>query len=198
MKDKKHPEYAVILAFDVKISSEAKALAEKVGVQIMPADIIYHLFDQFTAYMKKVKEKAKVETKAMAVFPVVLKIIPSYVFNKKDPIIVGCDVVGGVLKIGTPICVPEADFLQIGRVTSIEKDKKPVDQARQGQSVCVKIQPDTNQTHIAIGRHFESTMELYSSITRDSIDQLKENFKDEMTNQDWQLIIQLKTLFKIQ
>merc|ERR1719428_2463064 len=59
MKDKKHPEYAVILAFDVKISSEAKSLAETVGVQIMPADIIYHLFDQFTAYMKKVKEKSK-------------------------------------------------------------------------------------------------------------------------------------------
>jgi translation initiation factor IF-2 len=198
MKDKRHPEYAVILAFDVKISSEAKNLAETVGVQIMPADIIYHLFDQFTAYMKKVREKAKTETKSQAVFPVIMRIIPQYVFNKKDPIIVGCDIIGGVCKIGTPICVPAAGNLSIGRIISIEENKKPVQEARKGKSVCIKIQPDTNQTHITIGRHFESSMELYSQITRDSIDQLKENFKDEMQNEDWQLIIQLKKLFEIQ
>merc|ERR1719229_726459 len=44
MKDKKCPEYAVIMAFDVKVNAEAKKLAEKDDVQIMTADIIYHLF----------------------------------------------------------------------------------------------------------------------------------------------------------
>merc|ERR1719181_638046 len=55
MKEKGHPEYAVILAFDVKVSAEANQQAAHDGVQIMTADIIYHLFDRFTTYMKQVQ-----------------------------------------------------------------------------------------------------------------------------------------------
>lgn len=36
------------------VTREAQELADKEGVRIMRADIIYHLFDQFTAYCKEV------------------------------------------------------------------------------------------------------------------------------------------------
>jgi translation initiation factor IF-2 len=42
--------YAVILAFDVKIEREAQELADSLGVRVFSAEIIYHLFDKFTAY----------------------------------------------------------------------------------------------------------------------------------------------------
>lgn len=54
MLEKKMKKYAVILAFDVPVSKEASELAEDLGVNIMTADIIYHLFDQFTDYLKVV------------------------------------------------------------------------------------------------------------------------------------------------
>jgi hypothetical protein len=41
-------KYAVILAFDVPVAREAREQAEEFGVRIFTADIIYHLFDQFT------------------------------------------------------------------------------------------------------------------------------------------------------
>jgi translation initiation factor IF-2 len=41
-------EYATILAFDVKVNADAKMKATVDGVKIFTADIIYHLFDQFT------------------------------------------------------------------------------------------------------------------------------------------------------
>merc|ERR1712224_371926 len=50
MKEKGHPEYAVILAFDVKVNPDAKKLADEEGVQIMTADIIYHLEEKFKTY----------------------------------------------------------------------------------------------------------------------------------------------------
>jgi translation initiation factor IF-2 len=44
--------YATMLCFDVKVERDAQELAEDLGVRIYTADIIYHLFDAFTAYMK--------------------------------------------------------------------------------------------------------------------------------------------------
>jgi len=98
MLEKKR-EYSTILAFDVKVTSEAKELANKLGVKFFIADIIYHLFDQFKVYMANIKEEKKKESADEAVFPCVLKIIPSCVFNKKDPIILGVDILKGILKV---------------------------------------------------------------------------------------------------
>eukprot|EP00951_Prasinocladus_malaysianus_P004536 scaffold31870_cov37-Prasinocladus_malaysianus.AAC.1 len=55
MIEKKMKKFATILAFDVPVSREAAELAEEMGVKIMTADIIYHLFDQFTEYLKQVQ-----------------------------------------------------------------------------------------------------------------------------------------------
>jgi translation initiation factor 5B len=46
------PEYAVLLCFDVKVDREAEEVAAEMGVKIFSANIIYHLFDSFTAYQK--------------------------------------------------------------------------------------------------------------------------------------------------
>lgn len=39
----------------MKVEKDAQALADASGVQIFTADIIYHLFDRFTAYMDGLK-----------------------------------------------------------------------------------------------------------------------------------------------
>jgi translation initiation factor IF-2 len=46
------PELAVLLCFDVKVDSDAEEVANDMGVKIFSANIIYHLFDSFTAYQK--------------------------------------------------------------------------------------------------------------------------------------------------
>jgi translation initiation factor 5B len=97
----KAKEYAVMLCFNVKVDREAQAYADEVGVRIFTAEIIYHLFDDFTAHMARLTEQRKEDAKLLAVFPCVLK--PVAVFNKKDPIVVGVDVVEGSLRMTTPI-----------------------------------------------------------------------------------------------
>ena len=54
MLEKKRKKFACVLAFDVPVNREAQELADSLGVKIFTADIIYHLFDQFTAYLKQV------------------------------------------------------------------------------------------------------------------------------------------------
>ncbi|EXC19905.1 Eukaryotic translation initiation factor 5B [Morus notabilis] len=195
----KKKEFATILAFDVKVTPEARELADELGVKIFIADIIYHLFDQFKAYIDNIKEEKKKEAADDAVFPCVLKILPNCIFNKKDPIVLGVDVLEGIAKIGTLICIPQRDFIDIGRIASIENNHKPVDTAKKGQKVAIKIvgsNPEEQQK--MFGRHFEIEDELVSHISRRSIDLLKDNYRDDLSMEEWRLVVKLKNLFKIQ
>lgn len=101
--------YAVILAFDIKVEREAQELADSLGVRIFTADIIYHLFDKFMAYRNELKKQKQEEFKHIAVFPCKLKILPQYIFNSRDPIVMGVIVEAGFLKDGTTLCVPSKE-----------------------------------------------------------------------------------------
>jgi translation initiation factor 5B len=158
------PEFAVILAFDVKVTKDASDLAESMGVKIFTAEIIYHLFDQFTAYMKLLNESKKTEAAAEAVFPARLRIYPEYIFNKKDPIVLGVEILEGSLRIGTPICVPSKDCIELGKITSIELNHKAQDKAKKGLSVAIKIEVPVGDQQKAFGRHFDDKDELVSKV----------------------------------
>jgi translation initiation factor IF-2 len=200
MLEKKHKEYAVILAFDVKVSQEAQEEADHLGIRIMTADIIYHLFDQFKVYIDGIRnaQRAAALSSNDAVFPCVVQIIPEFVFNKKGQLVFGVQIVDGSLRLGTPLCVADKSNLEIGRVISIEKDHKPVEKANRGDLVAIKIDtansPNPTTTY---GRHFDHTNKLYSLISRKTIDSLKEFFKEQMKKEDWLLVIELKRIFNI-
>ncbi len=77
----------------------------------------------------------------------------------------------------------------------MEINQKPVKSARAGDgSVAVKI---SNDGSVVYGRHFDDQKQICSYLTRDSIDELKEHFKDEMTKDDWRTVIKLKGVLKI-
>ncbi|XP_028255485.1 eukaryotic translation initiation factor 5B [Parambassis ranga] len=191
------PQYAVILAFDVKVERESQEMADSLGVRIFSAEIIYHLFDAFTKYREDYKKAKQDEFKHIAVFPVKLRILPQFIFNSRDPIVMGVIVDAGVLRQGTPLCVPSKGFVDIGVITSIELNHKSIECAKKGQEVCVKIEPIPGESPKMYGRHFEATDIIVSKITRASIDALKNWFRDEMQKSDWQLIMELKKTFEI-
>ncbi|WJX14395.1 photosystem II [Trifolium repens] len=119
--------------------------------------------------------------------------------NIPDPIVLGVDILEGILKIGTPICIPSQEFIDIGRIASIENNHKPVDYAKKGQKVAIKIVgSNSEEQQKMFGRHFEIDDELVSHISRRSIDILKSNYRDDLSMEEWKLVVKLKSLFKIQ
>ncbi|CAB3258159.1 unnamed protein product [Arctia plantaginis] len=190
-------QYATILAFDVKIERDAQEMADNLGVKIFAADIIYHLFDKFTAYREELRQRKREEFKHIAVFPCKLKVLPQFVFNSRDPIVCGVMIEAGIVKEGTPICVPSKEFVELGLVTSIEVNHKQVETARKGQEVCIKIEPIPGESPKMFGRHFDETDFLVSKISRASIDACKDYFRDDLVKTDWQLMVELKKLFQI-
>jgi len=174
---------------------DAQQFAEDNGITIFTANIIYHLFDQFEAHVKKCRDDRKAEDGAKAVFPCLLEMVKGAVFHVKDPLVIGVTVKAGLLKIGTPLCIPDKGFQRIGRVESIELNGKPLQIAKpQHGGVAVKIVGDAA---ISYGRHFDDTNQIASILTRDSIDALKQYFKEDLNQDDWRLVIQLKKMFGI-
>ncbi|KIK45282.1 hypothetical protein CY34DRAFT_547756 [Suillus luteus UH-Slu-Lm8-n1] len=202
----KAKELAVILCFDVPVDRDIEKLAEEMGIKVFKADIIYHLFDAFTAYNNEIMEAKRRDAAPQAVWPCRLKIIAA--FCKRDPIILGVDILDGTLRVGTPICVVTVDpttqkkeIIDLGKVTSLEINHKSFDIVKKSQSgggVAVKIEHAVYESGKMFGRHFDEKDELFSHITRQSIDVLKTSFKADVSNEEWLLIKALKPHLNVQ
>ncbi|CAI4037077.1 hypothetical protein SMKI_01G0340 [Saccharomyces mikatae IFO 1815] len=202
----KAPEYAVMLCFDVKVDKEAEQYAEQEGIKIFNADIIYHLFDSFTAYQEKLLEERRKDFLDYAIFPCVLQTLQ--IINKRGPMIIGVDVLEGTLRVGTPICAVKTDpvtkerqTLILGKVISLEINHQPVQEVKKGQTaagVAVRLEDPSGQQPIW-GRHVDENDTLYSLISRRSIDTLKDKaFRDQVARSDWLLLKKLKVVFGIE
>ncbi|KAJ2627575.1 eukaryotic translation initiation factor 5B, partial [Coemansia sp. RSA 1694] len=201
-------EYAVMLCFDVKLDKDAEDMANELGIKVFKADIIYHLFDAFTAHNAQIIEQNRMDQAALAVFPCIIKIGKGLVLNKSNPIVLGADIVEGHLLLGTPICVvkvnPETKLrkvVSLGKVTTIRVNDKPVNIVRRGDAnagFTIEIKGAPYESSKVYGRHFDDSNVLYSRITRASIDVLKETFRADMTNDDWELVIKLKSTLGVE
>lgn len=201
----KAKEFAVMLCFDVKVDKEADQYAEENNIRIFKADIIYHLFDEFTAYQKKLLEERRENFLDDAIFPCVLKTIQ--IINKRNPMIIGVDVQEGTLRVGTPIAAVRVDpttkerqIMQLGRVASLEVNHKSEPIVKKNQTsagVAMRLENPSGQQPVW-GRHVDDSDLLYSLISRRSIDTLKDPaFRDSVPREDWMLIKNLKPVFDI-
>ncbi|KAI9504287.1 P-loop containing nucleoside triphosphate hydrolase protein [Coemansia spiralis] len=200
-------EFAVMLCFDVKIDKDAQDMADEIGLKVFTADIIYHLFDQFTAHNDMIVEQKRKDQAPQAIFPCILKMIKGAVFNKRDPLILGVDIIEGQLRTGTPVCVvktnPETkvrETISLGKVVSMEINHKHVDLVRKGEAgggVAVRIECPVYDNPKTYGRHFDDNDQIYSQISRTSIDVLKESFRNDLSKEEWGLVIKLKKLLEI-
>ena len=93
------------------------------------ADIIYHLFDRFTSYQEELKQKNRDQYKNVAVFPCKLRMLPNCIFKSRDPIVAGVVVEAGIIRPGTPLCVPSKSVSMLSVFIGLalgEKNRIPV------------------------------------------------------------------------
>ena len=99
-------------------------------------------------------------------------------------------------------------------IAGVEANHKPVDIAHKGQEVAIKIESVSGDAPKLYGRHFDHTDLLVSKvrkkfyckyfiliiseqISRESIDAVKNYFREDLQKSDWQLMIELKKLLNI-
>ncbi|CAJ1035593.1 Elongation factor Tu GTP binding domain/50S ribosome-binding GTPase [Leishmania utingensis] len=193
---RREPRYAVILAFDVPVSEEAREIAKKNDIDVFEAKIIYHLFDRFTRYMNEYEQREKDRLRSIAVFPVQLKMIAESI-HATDPIIIPVTVERGQLRPGTPLSAirkKDDSVVVIGRVMSMERDNRPVEIGTPGMDLAVKI--NSGESGVTVGRQFDNSDIIVSHITRQSVDAVKK-FKDELKPDDVLLLASLIKVLKV-
>ena len=83
-------------------------------------------------------------------FPCVINIVK--VIHRKNPIMIGVDVIRGTLRKNTPLCVPGRNNLFIGKVSGIQVDGKSIEQAtKETGSVAIRL---VQSGKLNVGQHF--------------------------------------------
>ncbi|KAF4662278.1 hypothetical protein FOL47_006332 [Perkinsus chesapeaki] len=192
-------KFSVILAFDVKVNSDARVEADKLGVRIIEGDVIYKIVDELKMYLEGKEDERRKEEAALAVFPCVVSLVPSLILSRKPPFHFGLYVEEGVLRVGTPLCVASKKHTQLGKVISLKSASgdRSVDEATAGDTVVVRLSTPQNNVWFGSGGGLEEQSKIVSYITRESIDFLKTYHRDAVKLQDWDLVVRLKKLFDI-
>jgi translation initiation factor 5B len=195
LNEKTLPEYKSILAFDVQIEEDANVEAKQHKIKIFESNIIYHLFDNWTKYKKELLEQRKLAVKDKMTFPCILKILPNCIFNKRNPLVFGVNVIEGNLHVGTELYEPTTNTV-IGKVIGIQINNSNIEIGKQSLDVCIKVDNNSNP-NIEYGKHFDSKNMLYSKITRESLDILKEYYVNDVTKEDFSLVVKLKKILNV-
>ena len=131
-------KYSVILnyQFDDNISSEIKEYAKLNNVKIISNELIHKLFEDYDKYKDSIYDEIK--CKHPNIIPKFkLNILPQYIFRKNNPIIIGVKVLCGQIKKDNMVGVKDK---YIGKIMTIQKNKKDIDVAKINDEVCISIE----------------------------------------------------------
>lgn len=159
-----YQKYSAILDYgNEPIDKELVELAKKEAVEIFADNIIYNLVDQYQKFKESIHDQIRAAHPSI-VPKARLQILEQYVFIKKDPILVGVKVLANKITKGVVIETTNRNKqLVLGTILSIQKDNKPVEQAEQGDEVCIKIIPINKKYEYGRDFNFNNILETHYS-----------------------------------
>jgi translation initiation factor 5B len=192
------PELAAILAFDTSTHKDASALAHETKLAIFSSDVLYDACERVVRHLEAAKQARRLAAAAIATYPVVLDILPDCIFRTKNPIVLGVRVREGIAKVGTQLCClvksssDASSILVVGKITRILLKDVEQQQATTGTEVSIQITGSESDTPLTFGRQFGPQHQLMSRLTRESIDALKQHYRQDVCASDWQLVVRIK------
>jgi len=169
---KEAKEYALIGAFKVK---PLPGLEIPSDVKLVSSNIIYQLIDEIEKIIQLAKETEKRRTLDKLVLPAKFKILPGYVFRRSDPVIVGVEVLGGILRAKSPVM--DSEGRPVGEIQQIQDNKKPVEQVSKGSEVAVSI-----KGNVMVGRQIDEGDMLYTDVPKEDLEVLLTRYSDLVTD----------------
>ncbi|MEM0015848.1 MAG: translation initiation factor IF-2 [Saccharolobus sp.] len=168
---KKSREYGIIAAFRVKVLPGV----DITGTKLIYGEIIYQLIEDIKKYINDIRESEKRRTFDSLILPGKIKILPGYVFRRSDPIIVGVEVLGGVIKPKYPLI--NEDGKKIGEIIQIQDNKKALEKASKGMEIAASI-----KSNAMIGRQVKEGDILYTDVPKEDLEILLTKYSSSVTD----------------
>ena len=170
-----NPLYRVILGFNVKVLPDAQQQASK--IRIFVDRVIYQIVEDYKKWMEEKKREMEMEKRMEITFPGKFKILPEYIFRLSKPAIVGIRVLGGRVRVGQRILLPDGRV--VGRIKSMRKGDNNVMEAIMGEEVAVAIDG------VTVGRQLKPDEIYYIDIPEEDARKL---FRMDLSYEDREVL----------
>jgi len=170
------PLYGAVLAFNVKILPDAEEEATNRKVPIFRHNIIYHLIDDYTKWMKAEQEARLHKQLDLLIKPGKIRILPGYVFRRAKPAIVGVEVLAGQIK--PKYVLTNKDGEEVGEILQIQDKGQVVSEAKTGMEVAISLDK------AIVGRHIFEKDTLYVKVPERHAKILVTKFQDSLSSDD--------------
>jgi len=153
------PQHRSILAFNVDVLDDARALADQEDVELFEHDVIYRLVEGYEEHVEAIEQAQQRQVLENITRPARFEILPDHTFRQSDPAVVGVEVRGGLLRRNSRIANfegPEPE--RVGLLKSIQDEGEDVEEARTGERVAVSIDGPT------VGRQIKEGEQLWVEI----------------------------------
>jgi translation initiation factor 5B len=167
------PLYGAILAFNVKLLPDAEQEAKDHEIPIFQGNIIYHIIEDYTAWLKREQEARLQKEYDKLVKPGKIVILPGYVFRKAKPAIVGVEVLGGQIRAKCELM--KKDGTDVGEISQIQDKGQTVHEAKTGMQVAISLEKPI------VGRHIDEKDTLYVKIPESHAKLLQTKFQEKLT-----------------
>ncbi len=157
-----------IIGFNTKLPEDVEQFAKDKNIKIIASDVIYRLKEEYEEWVAKEKEatkKREIESIARAGK---IRLLPGCIFRASNPAIVGCEVLGGIIKPGYKLL---KEYKEIGEIKQIQNQGQNVDSATISDKVAVSIIGPT------VGRQIDESDILYTDLSGDDYKRLIKNEK---------------------
>jgi translation initiation factor 5B len=180
----KDPLLSVVLGFNVVVSPDVN---EKEAVaKIITGDVIYSIIEHLEQWRdEERKKKQKLELSQVGM-PAKIQLLKGYVFRASNPAVMGVEVLGGNLKVDTPLM---KDGQVITTVRSIQLEKESITSAVKGKQVAVSLD------NVTVGRQIKEGDILFSAISEEDYRKLKD-LKKNITPIDIEILKEIAEIMR--
>ncbi|MFH1447841.1 MAG: translation initiation factor IF-2, partial [Candidatus Micrarchaeota archaeon] len=176
----------IILAFNVKETDDAEVEKIRTGVPVIHDDVIYKLIEKYDEWKKNEIESERRMAFSNLVLPGKINVLPGCCFRISKPMICGVEVVVGRIKSGYEMMDKTGKI--IGRIKSLQHEKKSLDEATSGMHIAVSLDNAVFDKHICSGDV------LYTVIPKEHARLLIEKYSNHLTPEELELLKKIKGL----
>ncbi|MEM0379471.1 MAG: translation initiation factor IF-2 [Nanopusillaceae archaeon] len=180
----KNPEYGIIVGFNIGIDKNAEDLLKSYNIKIILNNVIYRLIEDIESYISSLR-KVKIPQDLPPLAKI--QILPKCIFRRSNPAIVGVEILSGEIRKDMYLINENGKI--IGRILSIQEEKKNLEFARKGDKVAISID------EAVVGRNIEEGNILYTFLLEDQFRKYKE-YKDYLSEEQKEILRDIASIMR--